>query len=304
MDSPPANPYAPMAEAAADRDRRPPRWLALLLSVIALPLAGSGLFLLRRARGNWLWLGASILVLAAYGLAAAAAPALVVPAVAAIILLWIAGIVVTAVARPGEFRGWSSALLVAVVLLIGAQGVGRAVRLVAVEAFKIPNQAMMPTLMPGDHIAVSKLRRTPARGDVIVFRYPLDPETDYVKRVIGLPGDTVAITGNQVLINGVPLPRRRLDAPCPTPERPCHLWEEKAGAHTYRVAHDDARPPSDFGPRVIGAGEYFVVGDNRDGSNDSRVWGNVGAALVKGRVMNIIMSAKGNRWARAGHTVD
>jgi signal peptidase I len=304
MESPPANPYAPMAAAAADGERRPPRWLALLLSVIALPLAGSGLFLLRRSGRNWLWLGASVLVLAAYALAAAGAPALVVPAVAAIILLWIGGIVVTAVARPGEFRGWSSALLVAVVLLIAAQGVGRSVRLVAVEGFEIPSQAMMPTLRVGDHIAVSKLRRTPARGDVIVFKYPLGPGTDYVKRVIGLPGDRVSIAGNQVLINDVPLPRRRLEAPCPTPERPCHLWEEKAGAHTYRIAHDDARPPSDFGPRVIGPGEYFVVGDNRDNSSDSRVWGTVSAALIKGRVMTVIMSAQGKRWGRAGHIVE
>jgi signal peptidase I len=226
-------------------------------------------------------------------------PALLVPVMAAMIVLALAGLVATAVARAGVFRGWGPTLLGAAILVVAARGV-RA----GVAAFQIPSDAMRPTLLPGDHVLVSKFHKAPGRGEVIVFRYPFGPD-DYIKRVIGLPGDTVASEHGQVLINGVPLPRRMLGDACSSRVGSCHVFEEKAGDRTYRVVQEDARPSPDFAATVVPAGHYYVMGDNRDNSQDSRVWGPLRADLIKGRVTAVTMSsAPGQRWRRIGRPVE
>jgi signal peptidase I len=198
-------------------------------------------------------------------------------------------------------RRWPTALIIVLgaPLLLATPFLLRAF---VMEAFQMPSGSMEPTLAIGDHIFVSKSGTLPRRGEVIVFHYPPEPETSYVKRVIGLPGDTIAIEKNQILVNGWPIARRALsDDAC----SPC-LWEESQGGHTYRVQHQGGRR-SDFGPVQVPPDNYFVIGDNRDNSNDSRVWGSVPAKLVQGRVMFIWFSRAPDgpvRWGRMGHRVE
>jgi hypothetical protein len=188
------NPYAPGAAAdAAQTKPRPPRWLAVLVSAITSSLVGSGLFLLRRSRRDWIWPAVGLVLLASYALSGALAPALLTPVMAAMVLFWAAGVIVTLRAPAGDFVGWSRTLLLTAGIVVAQLAVAHSVRAFAVESFQIPSMAMLPTLMVGDRIFVAK-GGVRARGDVIVFKYPLGPETDYVKRVIGLPGETVTIT--------------------------------------------------------------------------------------------------------------
>ncbi len=137
-------------------------------------------------------------------------------------------------------------------------------RMYVLESFTIDGSCMRPTLVTGQRVFVWKLSylwSAPARGDIIVFRYPLDPSRDYVKRVIGLPGETVEIRNGVVYIDG-----RALD--------------ERA----YPVTPDRRRYPH-LPPRLIPEGHLFVLGDNRPESEDSRVWGLVPLENVKGRAV-------------------
>jgi len=191
-----------------------------------------------------------------------------------------------------------------------ALGVALFLRAFVVEAFQIPSGSMIPTLEVGDHIFVSKFAYSvgipftdakivelgaPKRGDIIVFKYPPDESVDYIKRVVGLPGETLEVRRNEVFIDGKPMPREFTGKPCvsgdiPEPgeeetERPCEAWLEHLGSVTH-LAHQDPRfGPSNFGPVTIPAGHYFAMGDNRDNSKDSRVWGFVPYDLIKGRAL-------------------
>ncbi len=127
------------------------------------------------------------------------------------------------------------------------------------QNYVVEGQSMLNTLFPGERVIVSRISYIigrPARGDVIVLQYPLNPSRDFVKRIIGLPGETVAIVDGQVFINGHPLP----------PE-------------TYVVYPSHA----DMAPLQLGPDEYFVMGDNRAGSSDSRVWGPLPARRIIGK---------------------
>jgi signal peptidase I len=209
-----------------------------------------------------------------------------------------------AFARKSTVREYSESIVVAVAIAL-------LLRAFVIEAFQIPSGSMIPTLEIGDHIFVSKFAygvgipftdkkilalREPHRGDVIVFKYPLGPETDYIKRVVGLPGDRVEIRRNEIFINGKPEPRELISSgPCPDSEgmarygdggdRPCELWFERLDGHPHKTRHEPERPPTDFGPKDIPPGNVFVMGDNRDNSNDSRVWGTVPYDLIKGKAL-------------------
>lgn len=179
-------------------------------------------------------------------------------------------------------------------------------RAFVVEAFQIPSGSMIPTLEIGDHIFVSKFSYgigvpftyrkvlqfgSPKRGDVIVFRYPLDKEVDYIKRVVGLPGERVEVRKNELFIDGKPVPREHVPGPCTIEDNPpslrefnCDRWIETLDGREHSVIHN-LGAGSDWSGDVVPPGHVLVMGDNRDNSNDSRVWGFVDESLIKGRAL-------------------
>jgi signal peptidase I len=191
-----------------------------------------------------------------------------------------------------------------------------------VEPFRIPSGSMMPTLLVGDFILVNKFAYglrlpvantkimeidEPERGDVVVFRYPKDPSVDYIKRVVGLPGDTIRYANKVVYVNGRP-----------AGQVPAGIYVGRgsgvsmSGASKRReqlgdLQHDILvmpRTPGVEGEYVVGEDEYFVMGDNRDNSNDSRYWGTVPEENLVGKAFRIWMNwdnAKGGvDWDRIG----
>ncbi len=178
------------------------------------------------------------------------------------------------------------------------------IRTYVVQAFKIPSGSMEPTLLVGDHILVNKFIygtelpfshkrvlavRKPERGDVIVFEYPGDLSKDFIKRVIGIPGDVVTEKNKVVYVNG----------------------KRTADFFTQHTDPDDKPanldPRDNFGPVVVPPGEYFVMGDNRDESYDSRYWGFVPMKDIKGEAFVIYWSWNGKkmrpRWGRTGEAI-
>jgi signal peptidase I len=205
-------------------------------------------------------------------------------------------------------------------------------RAFVVEAFKIPSGSMIPTLKVGDHLFVNKfiygLRipftnrkivdfEDPRRGEVIVFVYPKqddkEEDKDFIKRIVAVGGDTVAIRDNVIVVNGKPVLRQRLPGKCsyipdkdeeggPRDRRECVSYLEEAGGIRYQVNQDvDGYVQRDFPPRKVPEGHVFVMGDNRDNSHDSRFWGFVPHENIKGRAIIIWWSygdPDGIRWRR------
>lgn len=209
--------------------------------------------------------------------------------------------------------------------------VALALRAFVLEAFKIPSGSMIPTLAIGDQIFVNKYLygprlpftsyrplhfKAPARGEVVVFVCPIEPHDDYIKRIIAVAGDEVAVRGGAVTVNGAPLPRTRMgeqsfwdkDA-SGTYWRPFEAiaYQERAEQKEY-IALEDAdmrRHAPDFGPHVVPDGHVFVMGDNRDHSYDSRAWGPVPIDNILGRATFVWWSwgEEGLRWQRLGRSV-
>jgi signal peptidase I len=184
------------------------------------------------------------------------------------------------------FREYYEALLIAIIFVNFA-------RIFVFQAFKIPTGSMEDNLKIGDHIIVNKFIYGPAvagplaslfplrdivRGDIVVFRYPLQPDTDFVKRVIGLPGDTVTIRDKRVSINGKPL------------DEPYVVYDDSRTYPNQQFLPEPYRSRDQFGPFVVPDGQYFAMGDNRDRSSDSRYWGTVPRSLIKGRAFMVYWS--------------
>ena len=175
------------------------------------------------------------------------------------------------------------------------------------EPFKIPSGSMIPTLLIGDFIVVNKFAYglrlpvvnhkflpigEPERGDVVVFRYPVDPSVNFIKRLVGLPGDTISYRAKRLYINGeeVPLSEQGRygsdDVKCDTPRADALRLTETLGDRSH-----DILLHSNSGSRdqqwVVPEGHYFVMGDNRDRSNDSREWGFVPEDHLMGRAVGI-----------------
>jgi signal peptidase I len=181
------------------------------------------------------------------------------------------------------------------------------VRSFLVEAFKIPSGSMEGTLLVGDFLLVNKLVygaevpftgtrlpavKAPERGEVIVFKWPVDPAVDFVKRVVGLPGDTLSMVDGGLQRNGRPVKERYTShtEPGSDPASEEFGWQER-----YLVRRAKARPsyhPSrnNWGPIIVPLKHLFVLGDNRDNSLDSRYWGFVPDSLVKGRPLLVYFS--------------
>jgi signal peptidase I len=192
-------------------------------------------------------------------------------------------------------------------------------RAFVMEAFKMPAASMSPTLAVGDHIFVSKglwTKIPPARGNVIVFAFPEHPEQDFIKRVIAVPGDTLAIKNGHPVLNGWTVPSCRVGAwsysdweSSVVPLHDGDLFVEFLGDQSYLTFYD--RDAGTFtqqqGPYVVKAGEVWVLGDNRNNSHDSRMWfggrgGGVPYANVRGRALFVWMSVgeRGLDWSREG----
>lgn len=185
------------------------------------------------------------------------------------------------------------------------------IRTFVVEPFRIPSGSMYPTLVIGDHLFVNKFLygieipfidyrlpsiREPERGDVVVFTvakqgldtFPVDrrpdlPREEFVKRIVGLPGDRVEIRTGQISVNGEPLHLQPLDETFEDElGQRLPVFQVAEGARTYRVLDDPARYMPDPDPIIVEPGRYFVLGDNRDRSQDSRYWGTVRLQEIKG----------------------
>jgi signal peptidase I len=181
------------------------------------------------------------------------------------------------------------------------------------EPFRIPSSSMVPTLLRGDFILVNKfgyglrlpVRHTeflplgkPERGDVAVFRYPPNPRMDFIKRVVGLPGDVIVYRDKHLYVNGEPVSLESLGV-YTGPGAPSYetalAFEEVLGERRHRVLHVRDRNSIDLRAEVP-AGHYFVMGDNRDNSADSRRWGFVPEENLVGRAFLIWLSVDAGDW--------
>ncbi|MEK6655597.1 MAG: signal peptidase I [Thermodesulfobacteriota bacterium] len=196
--------------------------------------------------------------------------------------------------QKSKFREYVEAIILAIVIALF-------IRTFVIQAYKIPSGSMKPTLQIGDHILVSKfnygiklpfLRTTlipvgaPQRGDIVVFIYPEDRSKDFIKRLIGVPGDTIEIRNKKIFINGLP-------------------YSDKHGVYVDNFIIPGAVQPRDnFGPVTVPEGSLFVMGDNRDESYDSRFWGFVSKKDVLGKALIIYWSWNQEehwiRWSRIG----
>jgi signal peptidase I len=208
-----------------------------------------------------------------------------------------AGPVTQAQASRSSLREMFESICVAVILAFF-------VRTFVVQAFKIPSGSMEPNLLIGDHLLVNKFVSAPTlwtgektllpiddihRGDVIVFKHPKTPERDLIKRTIGLPGETIELRDKRVYVDGKPL------------DEPYTQYLLPAGLND--LTEGDVR--RNFGPLTVPAGHYFMMGDNRDNSEDSRYWGSLPRDHVKGKALFLYISfgaGEGSvanvRWAR------
>jgi signal peptidase I len=196
----------------------------------------------------------------------------------------------TAEFKKSTLREYFESIVIAVILALF-------IRTFVVQAFKIPTGSMENNLLIGDHLLVNKMVFGPTesgleraltpvgeirRGDVVVFKYPEEPERDFIKRVIGLPGDTLEVREKRVYVNG-----QALDEPY------VHFLAPPSQSEYNEITSFDVRER--YGPVTVPADQYFMMGDNRDNSQDSRYWGFLPRELVKGKALVIYWSYESGR---------
>jgi len=207
--------------------------------------------------------------------------------------------------RKSQVREFFESICVAVILAFF-------VRTFVVQAFKIPTGSMENNLLIGDHLLVNKFVFAPTltsiekallpidpirRGDILVFKFPEDPTRDFIKRVIGLPGETIEMRNKKVYIDGKPLDEpyvHFLDPP-----------SDEGGSSAPDADVSDLR--SGFPPMMVPPDQYFMMGDNRDNSQDSRYWGFMRRDYVKGKALFVYFSFGDGlanlRWSRLLHQI-
>lgn len=175
-------------------------------------------------------------------------------------------------------RSW---LLALVILSLVATGCTR-------KRYRMPSGSMWPTLHVGDTLVADKSRKTPGRGDVFAFHYPEHPDQDFVKRIVGLPGDRIETRGPVLVVNGVPLKRCVIGPASYDDEGTVHRGELSLEGSGYLVFHEDGIPPSD-GSWVVAANQFWAMGDNRSNSHDSRMWyGGQGGGVPRENLVGIV----------------
>jgi signal peptidase I len=212
--------------------------------------------------------------------------------------------------RPPASRARSIALFL-VIGLATQLFMSTVVRSLFAEAYRVPTNSMAETLLAGDYLFTTKLPygatwpwtrsplfqdRVPDRGDVIVFNYPPNPAQQFLKRVIGLPGEQVEIVDKVVYIDDQPLE-----------EDYVKIIRAGSQPRTYQMPNISPRGagnPDNYGPVTVPDGQVFVLGDNRDNSDDSRFFGGVGLEHIRGRLVSIYFSMDASvRWNRIGRRV-
>ena len=193
--------------------------------------------------------------------------------------------------KKSTIREYFESIVIAVILALF-------IRTFVVQAFKIPTGSMEENLLIGDHLLVNKFTFGPTalplertllpmatvkRGDVVVFKYPEEPERDFIKRVIGLPGETLEVREKKVYVNG-----KALDEPYAHYLQPIALPSE-----FHEVTSFDVRER--YGPVTVPPSQFFVMGDNRDNSQDSRYWGFLPRENIKGKALIIYWSYEAGR---------
>jgi len=194
--------------------------------------------------------------------------------------------------KKSTLREYFESIVIAVILALF-------IRTFVVQAFKIPTGSMEENLLIGDHLLVNKFVFAPSattaerallpmgslkRNDVVVFKYPEEPDRDFIKRVIGLPGETVELREKKVYINGTPLNEPHVHFLQPP---------RNGGSEFNEVTSFDVRER--YGPVTVPPNQFFVMGDNRDNSQDSRYWGFLPRDLVKGKALVIYWSYEAGR---------
>ena len=199
--------------------------------------------------------------------------------------------------RKSTFREYAEALAIAVLLALF-------IRTFVVQAFKIPSGSMKPTLIIGDHLLVNKFTYgikiplidrfiiqldKPKRGDIVVFKYPKDESKDFIKRVIGIEGDVVEIQSDILYVNGEKIDTEYVSKYIDEDISGAERYEESFGESKHYIL-DQYINYEDFGPVTVPENSIFVMGDNRDNSQDSRYWGFVSLNKIKGKALIIYWS--------------
>lgn len=195
--------------------------------------------------------------------------------------------------KKSVWREYAEALIIALLLAL-------VIRTFVIQAFKIPSESMLNTLQVGDHLLATKFAyglkipftdtwlykgADPERGDIVIFKYPNDPSVDYIKRIVGVPGDVIEVRDKQLYRNGQPV-------------------KETYIRHTDPNSLEPLR--DNYAAVTVPEGKYFVMGDNRDNSLDSRFWGFVDREAIRAKAWRIYWSWGGLgdiRWSRLGQEI-
>lgn len=205
--------------------------------------------------------------------------------------------------KKSAFREYAEAAAIAIILALF-------IRTFVVQAFKIPSGSMKPTLLIGDHLLVNKFIygikvpfidrfiiqfKKPNRGDIVVFKWPKDESKDFIKRIIGVEGDTVELKRDLLYVNGERIRQEYVEKYSDSEISKADKYEEFIGEGKHHILDQYVRHEN-FGPITVPKNSIFVMGDNRDNSQDSRYWGFVSLNKIKGKALIIYWSWP--RWKR------